>query len=91
MAFGGSGWAGGLREVRGFALAVDMAPVPRRRASLSDKWANAPPFVFGLGASVDGVGLRRNRRRVSGAQRTTLQAPVPPQRGETTRRQSSGS
>ena len=53
MAFGGSGWAGGLREVRGFALAVDMARVPHRRASLSDKWANAPPFVFGLGASVD--------------------------------------
>jgi hypothetical protein len=24
MAFGGSGWAGGLREVRGFALAVDI-------------------------------------------------------------------
>ena len=25
MAFGGSGWAGGLREARGFDLAVDMA------------------------------------------------------------------
>ena len=40
MAFGGSGWAGGLREARGRALAVDMvrgllhlvplaAPAPR--------------------------------------------------------------
>jgi hypothetical protein len=27
MAFGGSGWAGGLREVRGLVLAVDMAPL----------------------------------------------------------------
>ena len=59
MAFGGSGWAGGLREARGRVFAVDMAVVPRRAASLSDKWANAPPFVFGLGARVGGVGLRR--------------------------------
>ena len=26
MAFGGSGWAGGLREVRGLVFAVDMVP-----------------------------------------------------------------
>ena len=28
MAFGGSGWAGGLREARGRALAVDIAAMP---------------------------------------------------------------
>ena len=41
MAFGGSGWAGGLRDCLGRALAVDIF-LPARPASLSDKWANAP-------------------------------------------------
>jgi len=28
IAFGGSGWAGGLREARGLGFAVDMVPAP---------------------------------------------------------------